>query len=159
MFSPTAPNQVWFTPDCRELLICRGDQIIFRDLSTLSSRQLDRERSHYPAFSVAFADQGRLMAVEMAPGVVHLMDVRTGRTVARLEDPHGDPARWLGFTSDGTQLVVSSEFEIHVWDLRTIRRELKDIGLDWNWPEFLPDVDDDAQKPLEVKLVDSTVAG
>ncbi len=135
---PFDANNVWFTPDSRELLICRGDQIIFRDLATLSSRHLDRERSHYPAFSVAFSDEGRLMAVEMAPGVVHLKDVLTGRTVARLEDPHGDPARWLGFTPDGTQLVVSSEFAIHVWDLRAIRRELKQIGLDWEWPEFPP---------------------
>jgi serine/threonine protein kinase/WD40 repeat protein len=133
---PYDANGVWFTPDRRELLICRGDEIIFRDLATLSSRHLERERSHYPAFSVAFSDEGRLMAVEMAPGVVHLKDVRTGRTVARLEDPHGVPARWLGFTPDGTQLVVSSEFEIHIWDLRAIRRELKAIGLDWGWPEF-----------------------
>jgi WD40 repeat protein len=135
---PFGTNTVWFTPDSRELLICRGDQIIFRDLATLSSRHLERERSHYPAFSVAFSDEGRLIAVEMAPGVVHLKDVRTGRTVARLEDPHGDPARWLRFTPDGTQLVVSSEFAIHIWDLRTVRRELKAIGLDWEWTELPP---------------------
>ena len=46
------------------------------------------------------------MALEMAPAVIHLKEVATGRTVAKLEDPHGDRATWQGFTPDGTQLVV-----------------------------------------------------
>jgi serine/threonine protein kinase/WD40 repeat protein len=156
---PFDANNVWFTPDSRELLICRGDEIVLRDLATLSSRHLERERSHYPAFSVAFSDEGRLMAVEMAPGVVHLKDVRTGTTVARLEDPHGDPAHWLKFTPDGTQLVVSSEFAIHVWNLRAIRRELRAIGLDWVWPEFDPPTAKTGAveaPPLQLELVGGT---
>jgi len=27
---------------------------------------------------------------------------------------------------------------MHVWDLRLIRKELKELGLDWDWPEFSP---------------------
>ena len=80
------------------------------------------------------------MALEMAPGVIHLKDVATGRTVAKLEDPHGDRAGWMGFTPDGTQLVVTAPYAkaIHVWDLRAIRQRLKAMGLDWDWPEFPP---------------------
>ena len=40
----------------------------------------------------------KLMAVEMAPAVIHLKETATGRTVAKLEDPHGDRATWQGFT-------------------------------------------------------------
>jgi hypothetical protein len=76
----------------------------------------------------------------MAPAVLHLKEVATGRTVAKLEDPHGDRATWQGFTTDGTQLVVVAKYAgaIHIWDLRAIRRRLKDMNLDWDWPEFPP---------------------
>ena len=33
-----------------------------------------------------------------SPAVVHLIDAATGRTLARLQDPDSDRARWLGFT-------------------------------------------------------------
>jgi tetratricopeptide (TPR) repeat protein len=80
------------------------------------------------------------MALEMAPAVIDLREVATGRIVAKLEDPHGDRAGWMGFTPDGTQLVVAAHYAkaIHVWDLRAIRQRLKLMGLDWDWPEFKP---------------------
>src|SRR5262249_49196542 len=87
---------------------------------------------------VAFSPDGRLMALEMAPAVLHLKEVATGRTVAKLEDPNGDRAHWQGFTPDGTQLVVMAKYAraLHIWDLRAIRTRLKDMNLDWNWPAF-----------------------
>src|SRR5207248_6663928 len=102
-------------------------------------RWLTREVAQFPGH-VAFSADGKLMAVEMAPAVIHLKEVATGRTVARLEDPHGDRASWQGFTPDGTQLVVVASFAraIHIWDLRAIRTRLKDMNLDWDWPEFRP---------------------
>jgi hypothetical protein len=79
-----------------------------------------------------------MMALEMAPGVIHLKEIASGRTVARLEDPEGDVSSWLGFTPDGTQLIVVARYEsaIHRWDLRAIRERLKTMNLDWDWPEF-----------------------
>jgi tetratricopeptide (TPR) repeat protein len=81
------------------------------------------------------------MALEMAPAVIHLKEVATGRTVAKLEDPHGDRATWQCFTPDGTQLVVVASYSgaVHIWDLRAIRTRLKEMGLDWEWPEFPPE--------------------
>jgi serine/threonine protein kinase/WD40 repeat protein len=131
---------VFFTPDSRALVISRGDEFSFWDVETLRLiRRLPRDVTPFPGH-VAFSPDGRLMAVEMAPAVLHLKEVATGRTVARLEDPCGDRATWQGFTPDGTQLVVVAKYAsaIHVWDLRAIRRRLKDMGLDWNWPEFRP---------------------
>jgi tetratricopeptide (TPR) repeat protein len=80
------------------------------------------------------------MALEMGPAVIHLVEVSTGRTLAKLEDPHGDRTGWMGFTPDGTQLVVAAPYAraIHVWDLRAIRQRLKAMSLDWDWPEFPP---------------------
>jgi serine/threonine protein kinase/WD40 repeat protein/tetratricopeptide (TPR) repeat protein len=129
---------VFFTPDSRALVICRGDEFRFVDLETLKpSRSLAREQNQFPGW-VAFSPDGRLMALEMAPSVIHLMEVATGRTVARLPDPHGDRATWQGFTPDGTRLVVVAGLDsaVHVWDLRAIRTRLKRMYLDWDWPEF-----------------------
>jgi WD40 repeat protein/serine/threonine protein kinase len=131
---------VFFTPDSRTLVISRDDEFSFWDVATLQPiRRLARDVAQFPGH-VAFSPDGKLMAVEMAPAVLHLKEVATGRTVARLEDPHGDRATWQGFTPDGTQLVVVGRYAhaIHVWDLRAIRVRLKDMNLDWDWPEFPP---------------------
>jgi tetratricopeptide (TPR) repeat protein len=95
------------------------------------------------------------MALEMAPAVIHLKEVTTGRTVARLEDPHGDRATWLGFTPDGTRLVAVAHFGgvIHVWDLRAIRAGLKAMSLDWDLPEFPSPAAEDGAGPATIEVV------
>jgi Tfp pilus assembly protein PilF len=132
--------RAFFTPDSRVLVISHGDEYSFWDVETLQLiRRLRCDVAGFPGW-VAFTQDGRLMALEMAPAVIHLREVATGRTVAKLEDPHGDRAGWLGFTPDGTQLVVSAPYAkaIHIWDLRAIRQRLKPMNLDWQWPEFPP---------------------
>jgi serine/threonine protein kinase/WD40 repeat protein len=131
---------VFFTPDSRALIISRGDEFSFWDVETREPiRRLARNVTPFPGH-VAFSPDGRLMALEMAPGVLHLKEVATGRTVAALADPCGDRATWQGFTPDGTRLVVTAKYAsaIHVWDLRAIRARLKEMHLDWDWPEFPP---------------------
>ena len=88
--------------------------------------------------SYAFTADGKLMALEMAPGVIHLKEIASGRTVATLEDPQGDLSSWMSFTPDGAQLIVVARYPgvIHRWDLRAIRARLKTMNLDWDWPEF-----------------------
>jgi WD40 repeat protein len=131
---------VYFTPDSRALIIARGDDFCFWDVATLRPMlRLRRELAPYPGH-VAFSPDGRLMALEMAPAVIHLMEAATGRTVAKLEDPHGDRATWQGFTPDGTQLAVIASYAgaIHIWDLSAIRARLKAMDLDRDWPEDPP---------------------
>ncbi len=131
-------NFVYFTPDSRTLIIAREDEFSFWDLASLQPiRRLRREIAHFPGH-VAFSPDGRLIALEMEPAVIHLKELATGRTVAKLEDPQGDRATWQGFTPDGTRLVVVAAYAdaIHVWDLRAVRSRLAGMGLDWDWPEF-----------------------
>jgi tetratricopeptide (TPR) repeat protein len=90
----------------------------------------------------------------MAPAVLHLKEVATGRTIAQLEDPQGDRANWQRFTPDGTQLVVMAGYAraIHIWDLRAIRTRLKDMNVDWDWPEFpAPTGTPSAQVTIDVR--------
>jgi WD40 repeat protein len=131
---------VQFTPDSRTLIILRGDEFSFWDVKTLQpTHRLRREVGLYPGH-VAFSPDGKLMALELAPAVIDLIDTATFRTIARLEDPHGDRSKWQGFTPDGTQLVVVTDHAkaIHIWNLRAIRARLKEMNLDWDWPVFAP---------------------
>src|SRR5262249_56613684 len=78
---------VFFTPDSRALIISHDGEFSFHDVQTLEPiRRIRRDVAQYPGH-VAFSRDG-LMALEMAPGGVHLRDAATDRTVARPEQPH-----------------------------------------------------------------------
>jgi WD40 repeat protein len=131
-------TKVAFTPDSLELIVERGSEFQFLNVGTLeNSHQMRRELGLYPG-NVAFSPDGKLLAVEIAPAVIHLKEVSTGRTVAQLEDPFGDRSNMISFTHEGTKLIVLSTYAsaTHIWDLRAIRSRLKPLGLDWDWPEF-----------------------
>jgi WD40 repeat protein len=148
---------VFVTPDNRQLIVARSSDFTFYDLKTLAVlRRLPRELGLFPGMVIFTAD-GRLMAMEMAPGIIELQEVVSGRTVARLEDPQGDQSTWMGFTPDGTQLVVAARHAgaIHRWDLRAIRIRLKAMNLDWDWPEFAaaaPDGIGSAKGPRPIRI-------
>lgn len=134
-------TRVKFTPDSLELIVARSGEFQFLRVDTLEpTRRLKREIGLY-AGDIAFAPNGQLMALEMAPAVIHLMEVLTGRTVARLTDPFGDRSNALCFSRDGTRLIAVSTYSgaVHIWDLRAIRTQLKTMDLDWDWPEFASD--------------------
>jgi hypothetical protein len=86
-----------------------------------------------------FTADGRVIATSVALGVLALIDPATGREYARLEDPNQhDFGGFFAFTPDGTQLITISALSlaIHVWDLRLIRQQLAELGLDWDGPPF-----------------------
>ena len=76
---------VFFTPDSHTLIIASGDEFSFWDVESRKLiRRLPRDVSQFPGW-VAFSRDGRLMALEMAPGIIHLKDAVTMRTFAKLE--------------------------------------------------------------------------
>jgi hypothetical protein len=85
-------------------------------------------------------------------GVYRLVELATGRELARLEDPEQIAAPAV-FTPDGTRLVTSATDGLRVWDLRGIRAELTKLGLDWDAPAypFTPKSED--APPLQVTVL------
>jgi Tfp pilus assembly protein PilF len=72
--------------------------------------------------------------------VVRLVLPETGAEIARLTISEPTRLRPLSFAPDGTQLVAIG-FEtlaVYVFDLRAIRRELRDRDLDWDAPPLPP---------------------
>jgi tetratricopeptide (TPR) repeat protein len=81
-------------------------------------------------------------------GIYRLVELATGRELARLEDPEQNNGAAV-FTPDGAKLVVAAKNGLHVWDLRRIRKELVRLGLDWDAPPY-PDAGPTDHGPLEV---------
>jgi WD40 repeat protein len=97
----------------------------------------------------------KLMAVP-TPNGIRLVDQATGREVAKLEDPNLDGTDHAVLTPDGTKLIAVNRMKgISVWDLRLIRRQLKELDLDWDWPEFPAAAKADVPRtPLTIQLID-----
>src|SRR5262249_8406068 len=120
-----------FSPDGRWLMTSGGFQLWevgtwrqVRDLAGVSG--------------AAFSPDSRLLAIGDAISVIRLVETVTGREVARLTGP--EPVRYnpACFTPDGTRLIAgcAGGTALYVWDLRSIRRQLKELDLDWEWDEF-----------------------
>ena len=81
-----------------------------------------------------------MIAVEGGLGVVRLVNARDGKELARLEGPVETRLYPQCFTPDGGELVtvgIESK-QIHVFDLRAIRAQLVELGLDWDSPPLPP---------------------
>ena len=89
------------------------------------------------AFRCMSAD-GRMAVIMEASKVLKLVEIETGRTLARLESPGLNATGMATFSPDGSRLVVTaSEAKcVHIWDLRAIRRQLAEMGLDWDQPPY-----------------------
>jgi hypothetical protein len=105
--------------------------------------------------SGVFSPDSKLLAVPTPVGI-HLIDHATGREIALLDDPNFDPAS-IAFTPDGTRLIALATSGAHVWDLRLMRRRLKELRLDWNWPEFAEDAGNVHAPPASVPPVSDII--
>jgi eukaryotic-like serine/threonine-protein kinase len=148
-------NMAFFTPDSHSLITSVGAAYEFWDVSSWRPvRELRVDIPVYPGW-VAFSPDRKLMALEVSAAVIDLVNAATGRTLARLADPHSDRAGWLGFTADGGRLVTISTFSqaIHVWDLRSIARQLANIGLEEEAPFTALIAGADVERPRAVEIL------
>jgi WD40 repeat protein len=100
----------------------------------------------------AFAGDGRLLAVQDDPGIVRLVVPETGKELARLTAPVDTQLSPRCFTPDGTQLITrGADMAVHIFDLRAIRTQLAELGLDWDLPPY-PPADNADSKPLQVEV-------
>jgi tetratricopeptide (TPR) repeat protein len=86
-------------------------------------------------------------------GVVRLVDPQTDREVLKLTGPGAASYHPACFTSDSAKLiaVAGDTSALYVWDLRLIRKQLRELGMDWELPEF-PAPAADNPPPLTVEL-------
>jgi tetratricopeptide (TPR) repeat protein len=97
---------------------------------------LPREKGTKTVGWIVFSPDGKMLAVLHGVSQVHLVDPATGREFARLPTSGGP----YGFSPDGSHLVTCAgrDGAFQVWDLRLIRRQLREMGLDWDLPPYPP---------------------
>ena len=100
--------------------------------------------------SGAFAPDSRLMAIQSTTGAVRLVDRASGGELARLEVPNLQGIACPVFTPDGTKLIGLGN-GIRVWDLRLVRQQLAELGLDWDLPPY-PSVDSGSEPKQSLKV-------
>ena len=107
-------------------------------VQTLVGRHLGTFRENSVVRGSAFPRTARLVAVADASQVVRLVHAESGRTIARLESPESPDISAATFSSDGSRLVLVTEQKppVHVWDIRSVRRSLVALGLDWETPAY-----------------------
>jgi WD40 repeat protein len=143
-----------FSPDGRWLLTGTANEFCLWEVDSWQRVHVLRpERGVDGPGSAAFTFDGELLAVSLSPSVIQLLDVTTWRPLARLQGSDLDPVMLQGFTPDGSQLVVArAAGGARVWDLRRIREQLKDLGLDWDLPSLPPATSLVDVTPLRVEV-------
>ena len=124
--------RVVFSPDGQRLLTSSGVVWQLRAWEVGTWTEVPVKETLKGA-SPAFSPDGKFLAVETGLGVVRLLDPETFREYARLEDPNQDRAQHFTFSAKATKLVCATGDGrcLHVWDLRAMRRQLAEMGLDW----------------------------
>jgi WD40 repeat protein len=124
-----------FSPDSRALLVCDGPTLTCYDVGSwrvlyrIDDTGLGRGGAYRPSFS----PDGRMVALPGGGGYdVRLYDIDTGVRLATLTPPELVFVSVICFTPSGDALVALMQGRVmQIWDLREIRRQLREKGLDW----------------------------
>jgi len=93
----------------------------------------------------AFSPDGQVMARTLDGTKVQLLETQTEKPLATLEAPGSIGITKFQFSPDGSQLaVVQQDEQVQLWDLRLIRRDLKEMHLDWDMPPISDQASADA---------------
>ncbi len=114
---------------------------------------LPRDRLEEWIGPLAFTPDGRMLAISRSLQRVQLVDLTTLREVATLSAADAQPIQWLCFSPDGSRLAAAADNHTsQLWDLRAIRRQLAEIGLDWDLRAYAPLAQATEIKPLTVTV-------
>ena len=133
---PSVPDEVYgvwsFSPDGRWLAVLWDGWVLLETKTWTPRLRLFRGLSR----GFAFSADSRTAAYDDYAGASVLVEVETGRELARIEDPEQAQIDTAAFTPDGSQLVTTliGKPYLRVWDLRAIRRRLSNLQLDWEAP-------------------------
>jgi WD40 repeat protein len=102
--------------------------------------------------AAAASPDGELLAIRSSLSTIRLVETSTWRELATLEPIEPLTIHALAFGPDGSQLAAASvSGPVQLWDLREIRRELRELGLDWDMAPYPPPPSADANgEPLEI---------
>jgi WD40 repeat protein len=125
---------VVFSPDNRWLLTGTGTGYQFWHVGSWEKgpRLAPEGDARLTGYAAAFNPQGDILAVQLNDDRIALVNAHDASVLAMLEPPRPLRLEFLQFTGDGTQLAaLGADQVIQLWNITTLRRELRTRGLDW----------------------------
>jgi eukaryotic-like serine/threonine-protein kinase len=107
-----------------------------------------------------FSADSQVLAVSDDSTFIRLVQPATGREYVRLDSPEQTRLWPKCFTPDGAQLIclgIDSQ-ALHVWDLRVVRTQLAEMGLDWDQPPY-PDETQKRPELLHIEVIAEPLVG
>ncbi len=135
---PVGPyGSVRFSPDSHWLVTTSGGMRLWKVGTWTEGPRLQTTALDC---GFAFSSESKIMAIGDGKGVVRLLVTETGNELARLTSPEPTRLIPLHFSPDGTNLVTvgAESSALHIIDLRVIREQLVELGLDWDQPSYPP---------------------
>jgi serine/threonine protein kinase/WD40 repeat protein len=126
-----------FSPDGRLLVANVRSEFLFWEVGSWEIKQrLPRHLRSLDGY-VAFAGDGRLLALAHTRNLIHLYDAGTWQHLASLETPGQKDLTGLALSPDGSRLAATTaDGVLGLWDLRRLRARLAALGLDWDLPAY-----------------------
>ena len=112
--------------------------------------------------AISFSPDSAIVAIEhdfeSRAGSVTLVESSSGRELVQIDDPDGARAAEIVFSPDGTQMIATllDQPLVRIWDLRSVRRRLAELGLDWS-PGAFVELDNTGRAPCR-EFHGSTIA-
>jgi len=145
-----------FSPDGKWLVTGTFAEYCFWEVGSWQKKlALPRENAGKSIGWIVFSPDGSIVALLYDTREVRLVDPATGRPFAHLPSGGGPCC----FSPDGSQLVTNAgrDGAFQVWDLRLIRRQLAEMGLDWDLSPYPPPPNRSAE-PLRINWDDAIAA-
>jgi tetratricopeptide (TPR) repeat protein len=169
---PYVSNYSGFSPDSKWIYVT-GRENRRLEIASLGATPLQADapgaarwpegwRSESAKSDGVFSPDNCLRALTTKEGVLRLVLPETGGQIARLPTPEVGTLESPAFSADGSAIAVRGleSGSVYVFDLRRIREQLADLGLDWTEAQPVlparPGEDKPAlAPPLEVELIDA----
>lgn len=141
---------VYFSPAGNWLVTSSGGSRLWEVGTWREGPKLDSPSSNS---AHAFTADDGIIALGDQPGIVRLVIPDTGREIARLTVAEPTRVAPICFTPDGAQLAaIGQESQaLYLFDLRVLRSELQELGLDWEAPP-LPPVPPAPPRPIRITV-------
>jgi serine/threonine protein kinase/WD40 repeat protein len=132
-------STVAISPDGKWLLTSGAGYRLWRVGTWKEGPPIKKDDHSAGVGDAAFTDDSKMLALPAEESQVRLVEVASGAEIARLTVPEQTLLVPQCFSRDGSQLVaIGGNGLMYIWDLRLLRSELVELGLDWDWPEFRP---------------------
>ena len=131
-------TRVEFSPNGQRLVVSTGYELVMFEAGTWKKlRTLAREGDDGWPGGLGFSPDGLVLAAAYSRDRYQLLHAETLQRLAILEGSEPGSIGSLSFSPDGNQLAHISNFQIHLWDLFDLRRQLAEMALDWNAPKLV----------------------